>query len=230
MQTAHGCTDHRRQTGSQGRSHHPHSQGKHEQIVQEHVGNAACEDCCHSQGRITVIAYKGTDDKIQHEKRGKQHKGPGIGPSYCHDPCIASHDLHYLIRCKPAGQHKEGAQYKGPHNCPEEIAVCIFISLGTEDAETDGRSHPQHSPNRINKAVDREHQIQRRDPVCACCSRYKKGICQNIKRRPHSSQDIQGNIAGKLFSHRLFVHILFYLTIKISLSKPGIYSILLFKK
>ena len=100
-------------TGGQRRTGQPQTHGKHKDVVEYHIEQAAAQGSHHGKGGVAVVAHKGRHDIVAHEE-GREHKeDAGIRDAQRHDPRVTAHQPQKAAGRKNAHQQERHAEHTG---------------------------------------------------------------------------------------------------------------------
>ena len=191
MAAADGNADDGRHGGGQRRTGQPQTHGKHENIVEHHIEQAAAQGSHHGKGGVAVVAHKGRHDIVAHEERREHKEDTGIRNAQRHDPRVTAHQLQ-----KAAGRKKLPTSRNGTLSTQaqkmalEKVALAALVSLRLEDGIAGGRAKPDHGADGKDEVVDRQAEVEQGNAVGARRLRDEIGIGQNVARGAQQAEDI----------------------------------------
>ena len=187
---ADGNADDGRHGGGQRRTGQPQTHGKHENIVEHHIEQAAAQGSHHGKGGVAVVAHKGRHDIVAHEE-GREHKeDTGIRDAQRHDPRVTAHQPQKAAGRKNAHQQERHAEHTGAEDGIGKIALAALVSLRLEDGVAGGRAKADHGADGKDEVVDRQAEVEQGHAVGTRRLRDEIGIGQNVARGAQQAEDI----------------------------------------
>ena len=178
----HGC--------GQRRTGQPQTHGKHKDVVEHHIEQAAAQGSHHGKGGVAVVAHKGRHDVVAHEKRREHKENAGIRNAQRHDLRVAAHQPQQAARRKNARQQKRHAERAGAEDGVGKIPLTAFIALCPEDGVAGSRAKPDHGTNGKDEVVDGQAEVEQGDAIGARRLRDKIGIGQNVARGAQQTENV----------------------------------------
>ncbi len=195
------------EAGGEHRAEDPHLAGENEHIVQNHVRQAAADHGGHGKLRSAVVAHEAEKEIVQ-EKRGREEQNDAqIGFGHGEDLFVRAQKRNDAVGKEEAGGCKKEREERGKaKGVGEDPVGRLPVAVMARDRVLDSAAHADHQAASVDEAVNRNRQIQRRQPVHADSLRDEKGVGQNVAGKADHAQDIQGRVLQKILKAVRFCH------------------------
>lgn len=188
----HKDADHRRQPCGEHCSEDPHAKGEHEYVVKDYIGKTSGDHGCHRELGRPVISDKTQQQVVRHEHRRKQQDHPEIGPGHLIHCAVRSKKARQRPGAEESQQEKSSCDDSGQDSPVGEYLVCpLPIPLALYDRIFDSPAHSDHQAAAMDKAVDRDSQVQRCQPVRAERLRDEESIRKYVAGQRDHPKHIQ---------------------------------------
>ena len=154
--------DDRREPRGECRPENPHAAGKEEEVIQHHIGQAAPQHRRHGKLRRAVVSHEAQAEVVQQEGGRKEQDDLQIGAAHSEDGFVGPQEPGQFLRTEQPQQNEPRRQPQGkPQRMGKNAVGLPLFSLVLRNGIARAASHADQQAAPVDKAVDRNGQIQR---------------------------------------------------------------------